>query len=172
MRRIMLPLIIFGIMFLSTAYIGEKKQDDRNLYSKNGINITENIENLQVDSDNNTQAKSHNNNILIAYFTWADNVIVENPSEIDVDASTSASVLAPGNVAQMAILSFIEENDLAGKKIILFCSHGTGGLASGVQDISAELTDSVVEKNVIGIYREDIGDSQNRIKDWLKEIGY
>ena len=45
--------------------------------------------------------------VLIAYFTWADNTVVENPEEIDVDASTSASVLAPGNAARMA--SWIQE---------------------------------------------------------------
>ncbi len=41
-------------------------------------------------------------NILIAYFTWADNTVVSDPSAVDVDATTSASVLAPGHVAQMA----------------------------------------------------------------------
>lgn len=40
--------------------------------------------------------------ILIAYFTWADNTVVENPSSVDVDATSSASVLPPGNVEQMA----------------------------------------------------------------------
>lgn len=40
--------------------------------------------------------------ILIAYFTWADNTVVDDPSSVDVDATTSASVLAPGHVAQMA----------------------------------------------------------------------
>ena len=40
--------------------------------------------------------------ILIAYFTWADNTVVEDPSAIDVDATTSASVLTPGNAAKMA----------------------------------------------------------------------
>lgn len=40
--------------------------------------------------------------ILIAYFTWADNTHVENPDTINPDASTSASVLAPGNTAIMA----------------------------------------------------------------------
>lgn len=40
--------------------------------------------------------------ILIAYFTWADNTEVEDPSSVDVDATTSASVLAPGNAAKMA----------------------------------------------------------------------
>lgn len=41
-------------------------------------------------------------NILIAYFTWADNTIVENPDDIDVDASTGASVIAPGNASIVA----------------------------------------------------------------------
>ena len=40
--------------------------------------------------------------ILIAYFTWADNTVVEDPSAVDVDASTSASVLVPGNAAKIA----------------------------------------------------------------------
>lgn len=40
--------------------------------------------------------------ILIAYFTWADNTVVEDPDAVDVDATTSASVLAPGNAAKIA----------------------------------------------------------------------
>lgn len=181
--------------------------------------------------------------ILIAYFTWAENTIVTNPSQIDVDAVTSASVLLPGNVAKMAnwiqeevggelfsikvkepyssnydecldraseekadsarpeletqvediskydtifigypnwwytapmaIFSFIENNDLSGKKIILFCSHGTGGLARSVRDIREALPKDVkLETNVIGIYRDDIPEGQERIKNWLNEIGY
>lgn len=181
--------------------------------------------------------------ILITYFTWAENTIVTNPSQIDVDAVTSASVLLPGNVAKMAnwiqeevggelfsikvkepyssnydecldraseekadsarpeletqvediskydtifigypnwwytapmaIFSFIENNDLSGKKIILFCSHGTGGLARSVRDIREVLPKDVkLETNVIGIYRDDIPEGQERIKNWLNEIGY
>lgn len=40
--------------------------------------------------------------VLIAYFTWAENTVVENESAIDPDATTSASVLLPGNAGQMA----------------------------------------------------------------------
>lgn len=47
-------------------------------------------------------AKQSNGNILIAYFTWAENTQVDNPDEVDVDATTSASVLLPGNTAKMA----------------------------------------------------------------------
>lgn len=181
--------------------------------------------------------------VLIAYFTWGDNTIVANPSVVDVDASTSASVLAPGNVARMAswiqnevggdifsiqvtepyssnyneclnraadekadnarpklrakvenlddydtvflgypnwwytvpmaIHSFIEENDLSNKKVVLFCSHGTGGLARSVRDLTGALPRSAfVEKNVIGIYRNDIPGGQSRVQSWLKSIGY
>ena len=45
---------------------------------------------------------SESSKILIAYFTWADNTVVEDPSAIDVDATTSASVLAFGNAAKLA----------------------------------------------------------------------
>lgn len=50
---------------------------------------------------------SGNSNILIAYFTWADNTVVEDPNAVDVDATTSASVLIPGNTAIMA--QFIQQ---------------------------------------------------------------
>ena len=46
-------------------------------------------------------------NILIAYFTWAENTSVADPDSVDVDAITSASVLIPGNVGLLA--QWIEE---------------------------------------------------------------
>lgn len=49
-----------------------------------------------------TPAPEESPKILIAYFTWAENTVVEDPSAIDVDATTSASVLLPGNAAKMA----------------------------------------------------------------------
>ena len=48
------------------------------------------------------RAEGSETNILIAYFTWAENTHVENPEAVDVDAATSASVLPPGNTAKMA----------------------------------------------------------------------
>lgn len=49
---------------------------------------------------------------------------------------------------------------------------GTGGIASSVKDISAVLPDSQIESNVLGVYRDDIPQSQETIQNWLKEIGY
>lgn len=178
------------------------------------------------------------NRILIAYFTWAENVT----DSTELDAVSSASVTLPGNVGQMArwiqqktggdlfsiqvtepysadydecldraadekaenarpalkaqvedltgydtvfigfpnwwytapmaVFSFLEENDFAGKKVVLFCSHGTGGLASGVKDITALLAESDIEENVLGIYRDDIAGAEEEVSDWLAEIGY
>lgn len=46
-----------------------------------------------------TLEKEH---VLIAYFTWAENTHVDDPDSVDVDATTSASVLLPGNAAKLA----------------------------------------------------------------------
>ena len=182
-----------------------------------------------------------NDKTLIAYFTWADNTQVENPDGIDADATTSASVLVPGNVAQMAswiqsevggdlfsiqvqdlysenydecleraseenadnarpvlsthvekmenyetiylgypnwwyacpmaVLSFIDEYNLEDKNIILFCSHGTGGLAGSVEAITAELPDSVtISDNVLGVFRSDVSSSENQVREWARGV--
>lgn len=72
----------------------------------------------------------------------------------------------------MALLSFIESHDFSGKQVYLFCSHGTGGLAGSVQDITANLPNSSVSENVFDAYEEDTVDSMEAIREWLKEIGY
>jgi flavodoxin len=184
---------------------------------------------------------SGGSNILIAYFTWAENTVVENPEAVDVDAVTSASVLPPGNTAKlagwiqeatggdvfsiittqpypsdydecldqaseehdtdarpalagsvenmdgydvvflgypnwwyscpMAILTFIEENDLSGKTIVPFCAHGTGGLSGSVRDITAVLPDNCTVLKAFGVYRPDVDSAQPEINEWLAGLG-
>lgn len=176
-------------------------------------------------------------NILIAYFTWAENTHVEDPASIDVDATTSASVLLPGNTAKlagwiqqecggdlfsivveepyssdydeclaraadekagnarpalanhvedmarydvvflgfpnwwytvpMAVHTFLEEYDFSGKTIIPFVTHGTGGMASTIEDITAGLPDSVTVSDPIGVYRQDVDGAREAIREWL-----
>lgn len=74
--------------------------------------------------------------------------------------------------APMAVFSFLEEYDFSVKTVVLFCSHGTGGLALSVKDISDALPDSTIENNVIGVYRDDVAESHDTVKKWLNEIGY
>ena len=61
-------------------------------------NTSQNDSNRPNSSGNDTDGQK----ILIAYFTWAENTYVENPSAVDVDAVTSASVLLPGNTGRLA----------------------------------------------------------------------
>ncbi|NBH15471.1 hypothetical protein D3Z36_15115 [Lachnospiraceae bacterium] len=71
----------------------------------------------------------------------------------------------------MAVLSFIEENDLSDKQVYLFCSHGTGGLARSVQDISEVLPESVkVSENVFDVYEDDTASAKEGLLNWLGEL--
>lgn len=186
-----------------------------------------------------SQESGQQSRVLVAYFSWADNAVIDG----EVDAVASPSVVAPGNVQQlagwvqeqtggdlfsiqvtepypsdwdeclaraneersrnarpaltetvesmsdydvvflgypnwwygapMALLSFIEQNDLSGKQIYLFCSHGTGGLAGSVDEISSALPESaVLSENVFDVYEEDAASSENDILGWLEEVGY
>lgn len=69
----------------------------------------------------------------------------------------------------MALLSFFDENDLSGKQVYLFCSHGTGGLASSVKDILAAIPDAKISDNVFDAYEEDTASSKDKIVKWVKD---
>ncbi len=71
----------------------------------------------------------------------------------------------------MALLSFLEENDLGGKQVYLFCSHGTGGLAGSVEDISAAMPDADISGDVFDVSEEDASSARDGIAEWLKGKG-
>lgn len=176
--------------------------------------------------------------VFIAYFSWAENAVLEE----GVDAMTSPSVSDPGNVQQlagwiqeetggelfsiqvtdpypsdwdvcleranqergqnarpalvepqvenldsydtvflgypnwwygvpMALLTFLEENDLSGKDVYLFCSHGTGGLARSVEIITEAAPEANISDNIFDCYEEDAPASQGDIQAWVAELG-
>ncbi len=72
----------------------------------------------------------------------------------------------------MAIYSFLDEHDLSGKQIYLFCSHGTGGLASSVKDITTALPEGNISDNVFHVYQNDTLSAEKEVLSWLKELGY
>ena len=72
----------------------------------------------------------------------------------------------------MPLLTFFEENDLSGKQVYLFCSHGTGGLAQSVDIITEALPNSTISENVFDCYEQDASSSQQDIESWLSELGY
>lgn len=67
----------------------------------------------------------------------------------------------------MAVHTFLEEYDFSGKTIVPFVTHGTGGLASTIEDITADLPDDVTILQPIGVYRPDVDSSQGAIQEWL-----
>lgn len=183
-----------------------------------------------------TQSQS-GSNILIAYFSWAENAILTG----DVDAVSSPSVIPPGNVQQlagwvqeetggdlfsirvtdpypsdwdacleraneergngarpelqanvedldqydtvflgypnwwygvpMALLSFLEQNDLSGKHVYLFCSHGTGGLARSVEIIREAAPEAVISGDIFDCYEEEASSSEETVKAWVDGLG-
>ncbi len=93
MRVFKIIFMLLSIIMLSCSNNDIQKKD----YIVSNIESSETLQNINALNISNTQ-----NKILIAYFTWADNTIVENPDSIDVDAETSASVLSPGNAELIA----------------------------------------------------------------------
>ena len=71
----------------------------------------------------------------------------------------------------MAIHSFLEEYDFSGKTIVPFVTHGTGGLASTIQDIKADLPNSEVLEP-IGVYRPEVDSSKPDVETWLDSLGF
>ena len=198
-------------------------------------------EEIQEDTTGSSPADIKSK-ILIAYFTWAENTVVEDESQIDVDATTSASVLAPGNAARiarwiqertggdlfsivvtepypsdydecleraadekavnarpelayhvenmeqydfvflgfpnwwytvpMAVHSFLEEYDFSGKTVIPFVTHGTGGMANTIQDMTASLPDSAAILESIGVSRSEVEGAKETVNGWLDELGF
>lgn len=87
-KKIIFVLLL--VVMLSCSNNDTQKKD----YIVDSLETSQKIDALNIS---NTQ-----NKILIAYFTWSDNTVVENPDSIDVDAETSASVLSPGNAELIA----------------------------------------------------------------------
>lgn len=233
MKKITAVILTFVLVFSLAACSSGKDYTETSSVSQN----TE-IQNTETQNAE-TPATTEGERILVAYFSWADNAVIEG----EVDAVASPSVTAPGNVAQlaswvsertggnlfaiqvtepyssdwdecleranqersenarselkelvgniedydvvflgfpnwwygspMAVLSFLEENDLSGKQIYLFCSHGTGGLAGTVDDIKEILPENaVLSENVFDVNEEDAASSENDITGWLEELGF
>ena len=230
MRRV---FIVFLSLILVCSIAGCRNSEERKEQTSSSKSTA------QKKNDSKTSAdRQGNGKVLVAYFSWADNV---KPDE-DVDAVTSPSVTSPGNVQELAgwvqeetegdlfsirvkdpypgnwddcleraneergkdarpaledrvenldeydvvflgfpnwwygvpmpLLSFLEENDLSGKQVYLFCSHGPGGLAGIVNIITEALPDAEISEDVFDCYEEDAGSSEGEIKDWVSETGY
>ena len=70
----------------------------------------------------------------------------------------------------MPVLTFVEEYDWSGKTVVPFVTHGTGGLSSTIQDLTAALPEDVTILEPIGVYRPDVDDSQPAVQEWIENL--
>ena len=72
----------------------------------------------------------------------------------------------------MALLTLLEQNDLSGKQVYLFCSHGTGGLANSVNLITEAAPEALISDQIFDCYEEDAPSSEESIRSWVRELGF
>ena len=244
MMRRWMAVTLAALMVLSLAACAGSQQEEQSASAEateqsQSASVQEEEEPASTEQQPEQPSNAQESGVLVAYFSWADNAVIEG----EVDAVASPSVTAPGNVQQlaqwvsertggdlfsiqvtepyssdwdacleranqeraedarpeltasveqlerydtvflgypnwwygvpMALLSFLEENDLSDKQVYLFCSHGTGGLASSVEQIDEALPDSTaLSENIFDVYEEDAASSQQDILAWLEELGY
>ena len=245
MKRFLAGVTAFTLVF-ALAGCGGQSESGGSAQENEQENTQEEVqEEVQEESPENSGAVSApegdtdgNSRVLVAYFSWADNAILED----DVDAVASPSVIPPGNVQElaewvqeetggdlfsirvtdpypsdwddclaraneergddarpeleervenleeydtvflgypnwwygvpMALLTFLDENDLSGKQVYLFCSHGTGGLANSVEIIEEAAPGANISDNIFDCYEEDAHSSQEAVPSSAAGLGF
>ena len=69
------------------------------------------------------------------------------------------------------IAAFLEKADLSGKKVVPFCTFGSGGLDSSVKDLKGKLTDSEVLPGY-GVRQARMDAMPKEVDRFLKENGF
>lgn len=72
----------------------------------------------------------------------------------------------------MPVMTFLESYDFAGKMVVPFCAHGTGGIAATVRELTNVLPETAQIKEPLGVYRADILQSQPAVQEWLLGLGF
>jgi len=67
------------------------------------------------------------------------------------------------------VRTFLSEYDFSGKTIVPFCTHGGGGLARSVTDIS-ELCPKSTFLDAFAIQGKEVKTAQNKVSAWLRKI--
>lgn len=67
------------------------------------------------------------------------------------------------------VRTFLSEYDFSGKVIVPFCTHGSGGLARSVTDIS-ELCPKSSFLDAFAIPGKEVKTAQNKVSEWLRKI--
>ena len=58
------------------------------------------------------------------------------------------------------------------KDVYLFCSHGTGGLANSVAQITEAAPNARISDNIFDCYEEEASSSQEDIQAWVESLDF
>ena len=72
----------------------------------------------------------------------------------------------------MILYTFLEQSDLAGKRVIPFCTHGGSGLSRTVNTIARLQPKADVERKALAIDRDDMDEAPTAVEAWLRRLGY
>jgi flavodoxin len=72
----------------------------------------------------------------------------------------------------MPVYSFLEGYDFSGKTIIPFVTHGTGGLAGTIRELTAALPKNCKILKPYDIYWRNLNSAQSSVNTWLAGLGY
>ncbi len=70
------------------------------------------------------------------------------------------------------ILSLLEEYDFAGKKVVTFCTFGSGGLEAAISDLKKALPKAEVAERGFGIRAARVANTAKELNRFLVENGY
>ena len=94
------------------------------------------------------------------------------PVSIDLNQYDTIILGSPiwwGNVAT-PVTSFLTQNPLAGKTVLLFVTHGGSGIANSLSNVK-QLCPTATVKEALAIRSSDVHSSQNNINQWLQRVG-
>ena len=89
MKKMLSLLLVVALVFSFTACSGDQAPAEVPAAPSQGSTAEE----PPIDVSSSAQSDG-NSNVLVAYFSWADNAVLSD----EVDAISSPSVVAPGNV--------------------------------------------------------------------------
>ena len=72
----------------------------------------------------------------------------------------------------LALYSFFDEYDFAGKTIIPFNAHNGSRFSNTIETIAELEPDAEVIEDGFTVNERDVPDAAGDIADWLEEIGY
>ncbi|HJA80822.1 MAG TPA: flavodoxin [Candidatus Mediterraneibacter intestinipullorum] len=117
---------------------------------------------------------THDDLLDFAYNEMLDDERPDLASQIQVPGSYDVIFLGYPNWNEdlpMPLYTFLEEYDFSGKTIIPFTTHGGSGFSRTIQTIADMQPDAAVVEDGPSISRNDVGDAQGDVSDWIAGLG-